>query len=81
MSKGSSNPKYGKGSKSRISNTKLFGHNYDEINWPSKPENKRLQNYKKCIGCGACYDLDVTISKCEECGSIKFIPMTDYKNE
>lgn len=35
------------------------------------------QNYKKCLGCGEYYDLDVFISKCENCGCLKFIACTD----
>ena len=39
---------------------------------------KRLQNYKKCIGCGASYNLEVPTSECEICGCKKFIADTDY---
>jgi len=47
-------------------------------NRPIETVKKRLQNYKKCIGCGASYDLDIIISKCELCGCKKFIHDTDY---
>lgn len=40
---------------------------------------KRLQNYKRCVGCHADYDLSVEISQCEICGSKKFVPCTTYQ--
>jgi len=52
--------------------------NLKEYNYPKPPKGKRLQNYKRCIGCNACYNLDVLVSKCEMCGCTKFIPDTDY---
>ena len=48
---------------------------------PNKPNNERLQNYKKCIGCGNYMNLDVQVSKCELCGGELFIPVTEYMIE
>lgn len=38
----------------------------------------RLQNFKKCVGCGEIYDLDKSFSKCPNCKCKKFIPVTEY---
>lgn len=47
-------PKYGKGSKSRISNIKRFGENFDEINWKSNKESSERETITAafCINCG-----------------------------
>ena len=44
-----------------------------------KKHDKRLQNYKQCLGCGSAYDLTEEFSECPLCGCKKFVQCTDYK--
>ena len=39
---------------------------------------KRLQNFKKCLGCSEIYELDEVMSKCPNCKNKKFIDVTEW---
>ena len=39
---------------------------------------KRLQNFKKCLGCGEIYELGKVMSRCPACKNKKFIDVTEY---
>jgi hypothetical protein len=41
-------------------------------------QEKRLQNFKKCIGCSELFELDVVFKQCPNCKCKKFVPVTEY---
>lgn len=59
----------GKGSKSRVSDLKVYNQNFDEINWSNKPkhepEKDSAQNHK-CSTCGG--EVLDEYNMCVECG-------------
>lgn len=55
----------------------INSHQFMKIKDYFKQE-KRLQNFKKCMGCSELFTLDVVFKQCPNCKCKTFIPVTEY---